>query len=189
VSENRLLKIRLSLKGRPIRTYAFNQESVLIGRNPEADIQLDNSGISRDHLRIAQTPGGYVAEDQNSANGTFVNDAPIQKQHLRNEDVIRIGKFSLWVNLEDDRRGSTATSGPAATTAMGATTVLSTIELEKMIQAARAAEPAPPPEPRSAPGEKPGRPRHSWVLIIFNLLFALVLGTGIGMGTLWLMSR
>ena len=189
MSESRLLKIRLSLKGRPIRAYVFNQDCVLIGRNPEADIQLDNPGISRDHVKIVRTAGGYVAEDQNSANGTFVNDAAIQKQHLRSEDVIRIGKFSLWLNLEDDRRGTTAASGPVATAAMGATTVLSTIELQKMIQAAHEAEPIPPPEAQPAPVGKPGRPRRSWALVAINLLLALVLGTGIGMGTLWLMNR
>jgi len=189
VSESPLLKIRLSLKGRPIRTYVFNQDSVLIGRNPEADIQLDNAGISRDHLTIVRTAGGYVAEDQNSANGTFVNDVAIQKQHLRSEDVIRIGKFSLWLNLEDDRRVTTAPSASVSTATMGATTVLSTIELQKMIQAAHEAEPVPPLEPQSAPGGKSGRPRHNWALVAINLILALVLGTGIGMGTLWFMNR
>src|SRR5262245_15317410 len=82
----RALKIRLSLKGRPIKAYVFNQDCVLIGRNPEADVVLDNPGISRDHLKIERAGNGYFVEDLNSANGTFVNDQRVQKQYLANED-------------------------------------------------------------------------------------------------------
>jgi predicted component of type VI protein secretion system len=189
VFENQLLKIRLSLKGRPIRTYVFNQDSLLIGRNPEANVHLDNPGISRDHVRIQRTPGGYVAEDLNSANGTFVNDAPIRKQHLRHEDVIRIGKFSLWVSLDEDRRGSASKPGALTTGAIGATTVLSAEELQKMMKVAREAEPIPPPEPQSAPDEKAGQRRRGRALVLLGLLLMLVLGAGIGMGTMWFMHR
>lgn len=189
MSENQLLKLRLSLKGRPIRTYAFNQDSVLIGRNPEADVHLDNPGISRDHVRIHRMPAGFVAEDLNSANGTFVNDCPIVKQYVRNEDVIRIGKFSLWVSLDEDRRGGAREPAAAATAVAGATTVLSTEELDKMMKVAREAEPIPPPEPQSAPGGKAGPRRRGRALVLLGLLFVLVLGAGIGVGTMWFMSR
>jgi predicted component of type VI protein secretion system len=147
--ESRLLKLRLSLKGRPIKAYVFDQDCVLIGRNPDADIYLDNPSISRDHLKIERTTTGYQVVDLNSANGTFVNDRPVQRAYLGNEDVIRIGKFSLWVSLEPDRRAGPRNNAMAPGNFEG-TTVLRTGELEEMMQAVREIEPAPPPDPTPA---------------------------------------
>jgi hypothetical protein len=87
--------------------------------------------------------------DLNSANGTFVNDRPVQRAYLGNEDVIRIGKFSLWVSLEPDRRAGPRNNAMAPGNFEG-TTVLRTGELEEMMQAVREIEPAPPPDPTPA---------------------------------------
>src|SRR5687767_4417640 len=84
MSAERIVKVRVTLKGRPVRTYVFNKDIVSVGRNPEADIFLDNPGISRDHMQIVATPyGTYRVEDLNSANGTFVNDVLANNQTLQ----------------------------------------------------------------------------------------------------------
>ncbi|HET9232609.1 MAG TPA: FHA domain-containing protein [Candidatus Eisenbacteria bacterium] len=133
MSGKRLLKIRLSLKGRPIKTFTFNKEVITVGRNPEADIFLDNPGVSRDHLKLEMTSRGfYAVEDLGSANGTFLNDQPIKREYLMNNDVVRVSKFSLWVNYEEDRR-SLSSSGRTNPHAFEGTTVLSTDELEEMM--------------------------------------------------------
>jgi pSer/pThr/pTyr-binding forkhead associated (FHA) protein len=140
MSGTKLLKIRVSLKGRPIKSYTFNQEVVSVGRNPEADIFLDNPGISRDHVRLEMTTRGfYAAEDLGSANGTFLNDQPIKREYLMNNDVVRIGKFSLWVSYEEDRRNTDA-APTASAAAFEGTTVLSAEELEGMIEMSKESE-------------------------------------------------
>ena len=191
MSENRLLRIRLSLKGRPIRSYTFNQDCVLVGRDPEADVHLDNPGVSRTHVKIERTAEGYVAEDQNSSNGTFLNDQPIRRQLLRNEDVLRVGKFSLWLNTEDDRRGTGRDAQVVAATPGGATTVLSITELDKLLRVVRAAEPTPlHPEPSSEiPAQTPPRARQTPAVVTVGLLLAFVLGTVVGIGAMWYMNR
>jgi predicted component of type VI protein secretion system len=192
MSASQILKIRLSLKGRPIRAYVFDQDCILIGRNPEADVFLDNPGISRDHLKIERAPAGYLAEDLNSANGTFVNDVRIKKQYLTNEDVVRIGKFSLWMSIEHDRRGHDGAHTSMTSGTIGGTTVLSTSELQEMMRVAREAEPAPPPEPqsvtaaRSAPA---GPSRRAQIFVLAGLFFAFVLGTVLGAGAMWYLYR
>jgi predicted component of type VI protein secretion system len=186
VSENRLLKIRLSLRGRPIRSYTFSQDCVVVGRDPEADIELDNPGISRTHLRIERTAEGYVAVDQDSANGTFLNDQLIRRQVLKNEDVLRVGKFSLWLTLEEDRRGG-GHDASAAVAPTGATTVLTLTELDRMLRVTRAAEPAPPGP--AAPSAPEPRPRRSLVSTPVGLLVAFMAGTAVGIGAMWYMSR
>jgi predicted component of type VI protein secretion system len=189
---SKILKIRLSLKGRPIRAYVFDQDCILIGRNPEADVYLDNPGISRDHLKIERAPAGYLAEDLNSANGTFVNDVRIKKQYLANEDVVRIGKFSLWMSIEQDRRGHEGNHASVISGTVGGTTVLSTSELQEMMRVAREAEPTPPAEPQTvaAVAAAPARPsRRAQIFVLFGLLGAFALGTALGAGAMWYVYR
>jgi len=119
-----LLKVRLSLKGRPIRTYLFDKPSVTIGRNPDADIFLDNTGISRDHALIERTPGGYQICDLGSANGTYLNEHPIRQEYLSEDDVVQIGKFALWMAIEGERRDSGGLLGTASPAAYEGTMVL-----------------------------------------------------------------
>jgi pSer/pThr/pTyr-binding forkhead associated (FHA) protein len=176
----KLLKVRVSLKGRPIKSYTFNKDEVLIGRNPEADIYLDNAGISRDHLKLEMTTRGlYAVEDLGSANGTFLNDQPIKREYLMNNDVIRVGKFSLWVAYEEDRRGMGDAKPDSAQNFVG-TTVLSPDELEEMIHHAQEAEregpvTAPPrPAPPSATRRFPSRGFLGAMVVLAFLFGTLV---------------
>ena len=75
-----------------------------IGRDPSSDIYLDNTGVSRQHARIERTPGGYVLEDLGSANGTLLNEQPVHQGYVNQDDVIQVGKFSLWITTESERR-------------------------------------------------------------------------------------
>lgn len=127
-----LLKVRLSLKGRPIRTYLFDKPSVTIGRNPDADIFLDNTGISRDHALIERTPGGYRICDLGSANGTYLNERPVQKDYLGEDDVVQIGKFALWMAIEGERRDRSSLLGQTSPAAFEGTMVLDPDSLKNM---------------------------------------------------------
>ena len=141
-----LLKVRLSLKGRPLRTYTFDQKSIAIGRDPNCDIFLDNTGISRSHATIELTPGGYMVEDQGSANGTFLNDNPIQREYIGHNDVIQIGKFALWLGLDADRREKDLLAATAKPEAFEGTTVLSTEQMVEMQRKSRDEEAKYTPE-------------------------------------------
>ncbi|MEQ1834618.1 MAG: FHA domain-containing protein, partial [Candidatus Eisenbacteria bacterium] len=54
-----LIKLRLSLMGRPVRNYTFDKPVIQVGRDPAADVYVDNPGVSRDHFRLAH---GRAAE-------------------------------------------------------------------------------------------------------------------------------
>ena len=183
----RLLKIRLSLKGRPIKSYTFNKDTILIGRSPEADIFLDNPGVSREHVKLEMTNKGYyAAEDLGSANGTYLNDQPISREFLMNNDVLRIGKFSLWMNYEEDRRGT----GPEAhqqNAAYEGTMVLSSEELEGLISQSKESEQNPAPfqdvekkVDRPEPARKKVFPSRAFLSVM--ILLAFLLGTVVGAG-------
>lgn len=179
-----ILKIRVSLKGRPIRTQSFTKDVITLGRDPESDVFLDNPGISRTHLKIEKTADGYCAEDLGSANGTYLNDELFQRRLLANEDVLRIGKFTLWVSLEDDRRHS-STEKPASGTTYQGTTVLSTGELEKMMTKLKNFdhEPQVDSEPVHVQTAKPPRARVAVITVAF------ILGIALGVGMTWFVIR
>src|SRR5262245_64584063 len=99
-ASSEVLKVRVSLMGRPIKVCTFQDDVVTVGRDPDSDLHLDNPGISRHHLRLERAPEGYYVHDLERANGTFLNDELVRRALLRSEDVIRVGKFSLWVNYQ-----------------------------------------------------------------------------------------
>lgn len=175
--DGHVLRLRVSLKGRPIRSYRFDQDCVVIGRDPGADLVLDNTGISRRHARIVRSPVGFVVEDLGSANGTFVNEAPVTRQPLAENDMIGIGKFSLWVGLEAPEKEE---KPPPA--AVEGTTVLTSDQLQRILASMR--EPARPesadrPEgrrPRSEARAEP--PRRGPVLAAVALAFAAGVAVG-----------
>lgn len=82
------------------------KDATVIGRGLDADIRLEDEGVSRRHARVvASHDGDPVIEDLGSSNGTFVNGQAIERQVLRDGDKIQIGsvsilKFSYQDNLE-----------------------------------------------------------------------------------------
>ncbi len=137
--DSRFLMIQVSLKGRALRTYSFTSECVSVGRDPESDVVLDNPGVSRNHLEFEWTSAGYVVKDLGSANGTYLNDEPLSRDHVSDDDVIRVGKFSLSISLTDKRAADHGESH-APTTAVEGTTVLSRDQLARVIESSKAEE-------------------------------------------------
>lgn len=66
---------------------------LLIGRSPEAGLQLLEHSISRLHSRIWLEPSGYRIKDLDSTNKTFINDQPIIEAELKDGDHITIGSW------------------------------------------------------------------------------------------------
>ncbi len=71
--------------------YAVDSEAI-IGRDPAADILLHDSEISRRHARILRCATGFVIEDLDSSNGSFVNgEAVLTATALRFGDKVKLG--------------------------------------------------------------------------------------------------
>ncbi len=86
------------------REFLFDQGSVVIGRTPECDVILYDSGVSRRHARIFVEGDGIAIEDLGSSNGTLVNGAKVDKRPLKDGDAITLGPvvftFSAVSSLE-----------------------------------------------------------------------------------------
>lgn len=182
----RLLRIRVTLKGRPIRSQVFTKEHVVIGRSPDADLFLDNPGVSREHLRLERARNGdYVLQDVGSANGTLLNDQPVTSKRLLDNDVIQIGKFSLIISYEDDRRHREALNRALQPSADDGTMVLSAAELDVMIKKAHAAENDPVKGPWPDAQANKGAARVNRI----HTLVAFVLGTLFGAAVTFLVVK
>jgi diguanylate cyclase (GGDEF)-like protein len=78
------------------RRYEFDGRDFVVGRDPDNDICVDLSTVSRQHARLYGKDGGAWVEDLGSTNGTLVNDVPIDgPQQLRNGDQLRFGSSIL----------------------------------------------------------------------------------------------
>lgn len=186
--DSTVLKLRLSLMGRPVRNYTFDKPVVCVGRDPEADIFVDNPGVSRDHFRLERTPNGeYQVTDLGSANGTFLNDQMVNSATVRNNDVVRFGKYTLWVGYEHDRR-STSDQPSVAPPTPGNTVVLSRSELGSLFDAARdrEANPAPPPV-TSAVATAPARVVAPAPASSAAVVLAFLMGAALGAGAAYLL--
>ena len=76
-------------------------QTLSIGRNEANDIVIDNLAVSSHHARIDSVSATYILTDLQSTNGTFVNEELISTHTLRNQDVIIIGKHSLFFDSTD----------------------------------------------------------------------------------------
>ena len=191
MSDGNVLKLRLSLLGRPVRNYSFVKPVITVGRDPGADVYVDNPGVSRDHFRLERTDTGeYQVVDLGSANGTFVNDHMVNASLLHNNDVVRFGKYTLWVGYEHDRRATPRGEAGAAPEPepSGHTVVLSRTEIDNILEKEKrqaAAKVVPMPPPAIANGARARTTTESWPSLVIGLL----LGAAVGAGTVWLLHR
>jgi diguanylate cyclase (GGDEF)-like protein len=68
------------------------QIGMLLGRGPEADVQLEDESVSRQHARLEPAPdGGLLLFDLSSKNGTRVNGERVSAASLRDGDRVQLG--------------------------------------------------------------------------------------------------
>ncbi len=88
------LDIRVADDDRPQRLRLV-KKPYSIGRRVDADITLNQPGISRNHARLLHLNNEEIIEDTGSTNGTYVNGVRISRCVLQNNDIIRIGDATL----------------------------------------------------------------------------------------------
>ena len=84
------------------RSYVI-ADGAIIGRTPEAQVQLPHDDVSRRHAQIKRSgPGTFTLRDLGSRNGTMVNGVPINTQVLRFGDKIQIGTKAILLFTQHD---------------------------------------------------------------------------------------
>ncbi|MBN2495260.1 MAG: AgmX/PglI C-terminal domain-containing protein [Deltaproteobacteria bacterium] len=104
-SESSVLQIFIFKDGRFWGTECFAQREVVLGRDTDVDLRLDDEIVSRTHAAVTLGSEGLILEDLGSANGTFVNGEPIERCFIDARDEVGVGSFSLKLKLLG-RRGA-----------------------------------------------------------------------------------
>lgn len=89
------------------RRFLLTGTSTIIGRGSEADIVVDDPGVSRRHLEIRVTPDAVVATDLGSTNGLFVEGHQVPAATLLDGNSLTIGRTRImfWTGSGDLEEG------------------------------------------------------------------------------------
>ena len=88
------------------KKFALARDEVVLGRGSDCDIQVDRDSVSRRHARVFRIPAAptWMIEDLGSTNGSYVNDAQVQRSVLKDADFVKIGaaifKFLTGTGVE-----------------------------------------------------------------------------------------
>ena len=96
------------LSGRSVgKMFKVPVGQVDLGRSLEADVRLEDEGVSRIHASMHRRDDGTVMlDDRGSTNGTYVNGTRVNQMELSDGDRIQVGsvtilKFSYQDSLEE----------------------------------------------------------------------------------------
>jgi len=90
-------KSTLTVTKGPLQGQVFDLDPlpVIIGRDPECDLFLNNMTVSRQHAIIEKTDKGLVLRDLDSLNGTWIDGKVTDHAELADGTLIQIGTFSM----------------------------------------------------------------------------------------------
>ena len=108
-----------------IERVVTEKKRLSIVRTKDNDIVLENRGVSRKHAQIEFNDDAAIVIDNESLNGTFVNNRRISEELLRDHDTIMIGKYSLEYHQ--------STNAPDSVNEMDGTMVLKTKQQKKLL--------------------------------------------------------
>ncbi|MBU0983138.1 MAG: FHA domain-containing protein [candidate division Zixibacteria bacterium] len=110
-----------------IERIVTEKKRISIGRTNENDIVLENRAVSRKHAMIEFNNNAAVIIDNESLNGTFVNNRKINEEVLRNDDIVTIGKYALVYYAQTSQENDSAAG-------MDGTMVLNTKKQKKLLE-------------------------------------------------------
>ncbi len=153
-----MAKLYLKFEQAVLKEFSLSQGVVTIGRLPDNLIQVDNLAVSGHHAKIYWDVDHYVLEDNNSLNGTFVNNRRISKAVLKDGDEVLIGKHTVVFKDEwhehAPAKGSAVEKTMPMVPTVESTVVLDTRKAKEMLArqahtppSAGAAAAAPTPAP------------------------------------------
>ena len=164
--QDKTAKLSLKFYDNVLQEVALSGGVVTIGRQPDNLLQIDNPIVSGHHARIFWEDDHYVLEDNESFNGTYVNNRSVTRAVLSDGDVIVIGKHRIEFYSEVGKRDASSSSvtqdrssgwqaqvEKAAPPQLDATMVLDTVKLKEMMaKMAAGAVPVRPPGIALVPG-------------------------------------
>jgi pSer/pThr/pTyr-binding forkhead associated (FHA) protein len=102
-----MFKLILKFQDTVVQEFQFDTTPVRIGRRDDNNVVIDNMAVSGHHAVIERDePNFFVLVDQDSLNGTFLNEQKVTRERIFHGDVVLVGKHTLdFIDLrpEEDR--------------------------------------------------------------------------------------
>lgn len=87
--------------------HRISEPGVVIGRGNEADLRINDPGISRKHAQIFFAPGEFGTEvfvrDLGSTNGVLLNGQRVDERRVHDGSAIMLGNTHLIVHISEPR--------------------------------------------------------------------------------------
>ncbi len=91
------------------RHFPLIGERIILGRDPQCQVPVIDTEVSRQHAAIVMEDNQSVLVDLSSSNGTFVNERRIDRHLLKSGDRLQLGRSLLvFTSRESDMTPSTA---------------------------------------------------------------------------------
>src|SRR5881296_409959 len=94
-------KASVEITSRERSSVQLGPEPLLIGRDQQNDVVLDDPRVSRKHAEIRLRLGRYTLYDLQSTNGTYVNGRRVAEKVLDDGDKISVGGLELVFRSAD----------------------------------------------------------------------------------------
>jgi len=131
-------KLTLLIGRKAMQVYDLDKDTIVIGREDDVDIVIDNPSVSRKHAHVRKEGAGWVVEDLGSSNGTFLHGEKISgPQPIKEGDEIGFGKFSVvFGKAVGDAVDQAAKAAPkhAATDSVGGTMQIKSHEVKELLK-------------------------------------------------------
>jgi pSer/pThr/pTyr-binding forkhead associated (FHA) protein len=148
-----MYKLAIVHKGKVEKNIRLTAGTMVIGRKPECNIQLDEKMVSGQHAEITIKPNEILLKDLGSTNGTIVNGKQVKEKTLQTGDQVSIGNYKLIFVREHGE-----TEDPDATMVVSAR--------DKTI-------------PMSKPAEAGEGKSSSGLFIVIGLIVVILVGAGL----------
>jgi MoxR-like ATPase len=135
-------------KGREVE---LSINEVIIGRDEECNLPLNDSKVSRRHAKLYFENGVWNLADLDSANGTALNHQPVTISVLRENDVVSIGATTFIFKKDSAPEVAVAAPAAPAPTAKPEVKPESKAAPVPPVVPAATAKPEVKPEPKAAP--------------------------------------
>jgi pSer/pThr/pTyr-binding forkhead associated (FHA) protein len=94
----KLIVLSEQLRG---KSFELTKDLHTVGRSEERDICVKDPTISTYHCDFIKTGNTYTIRDNNSTNGTRVNNVPVTEQELQNSDILQLGGVEILFDCDD----------------------------------------------------------------------------------------
>jgi pSer/pThr/pTyr-binding forkhead associated (FHA) protein len=79
----------------------FEKSRILLGRDPNSDLQINNSTISSKHAQFIFRQNQWWIEDLDSTNGSYLNQVPVEEPMvITNDDALRCGSVNILIKIK-----------------------------------------------------------------------------------------